>query len=100
MFVVVTGASVSGSVMVVSWEVFMTDASKTELASGDMDLRPAVAWEAGGTFYVAVSTNTVAYPEAPRRWVWRERGDVVCIPHLRPPPWHASSRQPRQLWRY
>lgn len=42
----VMGALVSGSVIVVSWDVFITEASKTELASGDMDLCPAVGWEA------------------------------------------------------
>lgn len=45
---VVMGASVSGSVMVVSWDVFMTEVSKRELVSGDMDLRPAVGCEAEG----------------------------------------------------
>lgn len=47
--VTVIGASVSGSVIVVSWEVFITEVSKRELASGDMDLGPAVGWEAEGS---------------------------------------------------
>lgn len=51
--VMVMGASVSGSVIVVSWEVFIPDVSKTELVSGDMDLRPAVGWDAEGSSCVS-----------------------------------------------
>lgn len=52
---IVIGASVSGSVMVVSSDVFMTEVSNSELASGDMDRRPTAGWEAGALSCVAVS---------------------------------------------
>lgn len=56
--VAVIGASRSGSVIVVSWEVFMPETSKSELASGDTDLRPpAVGWDADGSSYAAVSIS-------------------------------------------
>lgn len=50
--VAVIGASRSGSVIVVSWDVFMPETSKSELASGETDLRsPAVVGcDADGSF--------------------------------------------------
>lgn len=55
--VAVIGASMSGSVIVVSWEVFMPETSKSELASGETDLRSpvVVACDAGGSFCTGVS---------------------------------------------
>lgn len=59
--VTVIGASRSGSVIVVSWEVFMPEASKSELASGDTDLRsPVVGWDADGSSWPVVSIIVVA----------------------------------------
>lgn len=49
--VAVIGASRSGSVIVVSWDVFMPETSKSELASGEMDLRsPVVSCDWDGPF--------------------------------------------------
>lgn len=50
--VAVIGASRSGSVMVVSWDVFMPEISKSELASGETDLRSLVlvGCDADGSF--------------------------------------------------
>lgn len=50
--VAVMGASRSGSVIVVSWDVFMPETSKSELASGETDLRSpvVVGCDAGGSF--------------------------------------------------
>lgn len=53
--VAVMGASRSGSVMVVSWDVFMPETSKSELASGETDLRSpvVVGCDADGSFCIA-----------------------------------------------
>lgn len=53
--VAVIGASRSGSVMVVSWDVFMPETSKRELASGETDLRSPVlvGCDADGSFCTA-----------------------------------------------
>lgn len=55
--VAVMGASRSGSVIVVSWDVFIPETSKSELASGEIDLLapPVVCCDADGSSCAAVS---------------------------------------------
>lgn len=77
-----SGASFSGSVMVVNWEALVAEISKTELASGEIDLWAVVGCEAGGLSSCRVVSLDVAAAELLGESRARERD--IDKPHLRP----------------